>query len=166
MNKAIAGNKIKGWDSATTDQEYYLAITNYLRSLPIKCNDSQGYKGPADPLKWSDQLAQAAKVQSEDMLANNFFDHYGSDGSSPIDRMKNNGFIGTYYGENIAYQKNNGIPYTGYEYLIAFVKWIQSTSGHCSNLMSPNFNYVGMTEAKSVNGSSVTLYWTQDFGKK
>ena len=164
--RAIADGKINGWDGAKNAKDYYLVLTNYLRSLPIKCHDSKGYEGPVKALKWSDRLEEAAKEHSDDMLANNFFDHYGSDGSSPIDRIKDNGFIGRGYGENIAYQKNNGIPYTGYEWLIAFVKWIQSRSGHCSNIMNPDFEYVGMAQSKSENGRKVTLYWTQDFGVK
>ena len=164
--RAIADGKINGWDGAKSEKEYYLALTNYLRSLPIKCNDEHAYEGPVKPLKWSDRLADAAKEHSDDMLNKNYFDHYGSDGSSPVDRIKDNGFVGRGYGENIAYQKNNGIPYTGYEWLVAFVKWIQSRSGHCSNIMNPNFEYVGMAQSKSVSGRKVTLYWTQDFGVK
>lgn len=166
LQSAIANNEIKGWSQSAKPKDLYLALLNYIRSLPIKCNDPQGFKGPSDPLKWDYNLELAAKEHSDDMLQNNYFSHTGSDGSSPVVRIKDNGFTGSSYGENIAYRHSKGFPYTGYEWIIAFAQLIDSKEGHCSNLMSKNFTHVGMYESKAVNGSEVTLYWTQDFGKK
>ncbi len=166
LNKAIKENKVKGWSSAKSNKDYYLAVANYLRSLPIKCNDSRAYSGPAKSLKWNEQLMQAAKEHSDDMLGKNYLSHEGSDGSTPKIRVQNSGFSGSYYAENLAYQKKSGIPYNGNEWLGRFIAWIQSSSGHCSNLMSPYSEFMGMYESKSTKGRNVTLYWTQDFGKK
>ena len=165
VNSDIKEGKVKGWKSAQTNQDRYLALLNYFRSLPIKCNDSSAYRGPQPSVAWNDALEAAAIAHSEDLLEHSQLGHRGSNGSTAEERVKLHGFSGEYVSENVGYKMKDGIAYSGKEWIDLFVGWIESTDGHCSNIMSPEYNVFGMGEAKSVDGNSVTLFWTQDFGK-
>ena len=138
---------------------------NYFRSLPIKCNDVGAYKGQQPSVLWNDELESAAVSHSEYLMEHSELGHRGSNGSTGAQRVREHGFSGEYIGENVGYKMKDGIAYSGKEWIDLFVGWIQSTDGHCSNIMSPEYNVFGMGEAKSVDGNSVTLFWTQDFGK-
>lgn len=54
------------------------------------------------PLALSPQLSAAALAHARDMSAQNRAWHWGSDGSSPIDRARRNGYSGRIIGENIS----------------------------------------------------------------
>jgi hypothetical protein len=55
----------------------------------------------AAPLKQDDRLATAAPAHSQDMAANDLFDHLGSDGSKLGDRIASQGCRWTFYAENV-----------------------------------------------------------------
>ncbi len=166
VNRDIENGKVKEWKSAKTQQDRYLALLNYFRSLPIQCNDARGYKGPIKGnVSWSDALEEAAIAHSEDLLEHSQLGHRGSNGSTAAQRVHEHGFDGEYIGENVGYIMKDGIPYSGKEWISIFVDWINSKDGHCSNIMNKEYNSFGMGEAKSEEGNSVTLFWTQDFGK-
>ena len=162
----IKEGKVKGWSDDSSVQDRYLALLNYFRAKPIKCSDYKGYKGPQPAVSWSDELEAAAIDHSEDLLVHSQLGHRGSNGSTAAQRVKEHGFNGEYIGENVGYKSKSGIAYSGEEWIELFVGWIKSSDGHCSNIMSPEYNRFGMGEAKSVEGSTVTLFWTQDFGKE
>lgn len=61
------------------------------------------------PLSPSPQLEAAALVHARDMSAQNRAWHWGSDGSSPLDRAKRQGYGGTLIGENISETYENEI---------------------------------------------------------
>ena len=54
------------------------------------------------PVKLSSELTAAAKTQSRDMSVQNRPWHFGSDGSSPLDRVRRVGYQGRLIGENIS----------------------------------------------------------------
>lgn len=54
------------------------------------------------PLVNDPSLAQAAMAHSRDMSAQNRAWHFGSDGSSPLDRVKRAGYAGPLVGEDIS----------------------------------------------------------------
>ena len=56
----------------------------------------------APPLTLNPQLSAAALAHSRDMSAQNRAWHWGSDGSSPLDRARRAGYFGTVIGENIS----------------------------------------------------------------
>ena len=56
----------------------------------------------AAPLQLNSQLNAAAATHSRDMAVQNRPWHFGSDGSSPIDRVRRAGYPGTMLGENIS----------------------------------------------------------------
>jgi hypothetical protein len=89
-------------------------------------------------------LEAAAQRHSNDMANNNWFSHYGTDGSSPWDRIREAGYYPMLSGgENIA---------AGYSTVLSVIEgWLKSP-GHCANIMSPYFREIGA--AKAVNLSS------------
>lgn len=56
----------------------------------------------AQPLTLNAQLNAAALTHSRDMAVQNRAWHFGSDGSSPLDRVMRTGYIGIMAGENIS----------------------------------------------------------------
>ncbi|MGR3514679.1 MAG: CAP domain-containing protein [Paracoccaceae bacterium] len=56
----------------------------------------------AAPVKLNSELTAAAKTHARDMSTQNRPWHFGSDGSSPIDRVQRVGYSGRLIGENIS----------------------------------------------------------------
>ena len=56
----------------------------------------------AAPLRLSSELTAAAKTHAQDMSVQNRPWHFGSDGSSPLDRVSRVGYTGRLIGENIS----------------------------------------------------------------
>lgn len=63
----------------------------------------------AAPLTENPMLDAAAKAHARDMAAQNRAWHFGSDGSSPLDRVRRQGFMGHLIGENISETYENDI---------------------------------------------------------
>lgn len=63
----------------------------------------------APALMMNPQLSAAAATHSRDMAAQNRAWHWGSDGSSPLDRARSQGYFGTLVGENISETYENDI---------------------------------------------------------
>lgn len=56
----------------------------------------------ANPLRLNAELNAAAETHSRDMSRQNRPWHFGSDGSSPLDRVQRVGYAGQFIGENIS----------------------------------------------------------------
>ncbi len=63
----------------------------------------------AQPLTLDPALNAAAAAHSRDMAAQNRAWHFGSDGSSPLDRARRAGFSGQLIGENISESYENDV---------------------------------------------------------
>ena len=123
---------------------------------------------PLPPVAWNDQLAQASQGHSQDMAANQFQSHTGSDGSTSGQRMQQAGYANaSSTGEN-AYAYATSVD----EAMEAFlIDWGVAGNGHRNNLLQPGvsagsaYRDVGIGLAQSPSGSSVgPLVVTQDFG--
>lgn len=101
-------------------------------------------------LKVNSQLTSLAERYAQDMINRNYFSHYNPEGQSPFDRMTAAGIQYGYAGENIA------IDYSVAGAESAFM----NSQGHRDNILSANYNQVGIGIAYSSNGS---LYEVQDF---
>ena len=131
-----------------------LAQVNAARAQARNCG-SKAYAA-SKALAWNTKLEAAAKAHNQDMLANNFFDHTGSDGSTPVIRAERTGYAWTAIGENIA---------AGQDTLeVAMRGWLGSP-GHCANIMNPNFTEFGLGALKGNGSSTFDWYWTMDFGR-
>lgn len=130
-----------------------LDLVNHARATPRYCGN-QSFNS-ARPLHWSDALAEASRLHSEDMARYNYFSHSGRDGSGLAQRVDRTSYRYRTSGENIAAGGHLSAE-------DAVARWIKSP-GHCANLMSPAFSDMGA--AYAVNpGSEMGVYWTQVFG--
>lgn len=87
------------------------------------------------PLTLSPALNAAAMAHSRDMSAQNRAWHFGSDGSSPLDRVRRQGYTGGLIGENISETYENEIAALG--------AWMQTRDTR-DVLMDPNAREIGM----------------------
>jgi uncharacterized protein YkwD len=143
------------WPAAATDFEaQVVTLVNQRRAAGATCG-SYGAFAPAGPLTMNPALRCAARKHDKDMIANNFFSHTGTGGTTPWDRIASAGY-GTYKtaGENIAAgQTTPSAVVTG---------WMNSP-GHCKNIMAAGFKEIGVGYA---TGGSYGHYWTQTFAAK
>lgn len=102
------------------------------------------------PLKLGELLTEVARLKSQDMADNDYFDHTSPTYGSPFDMMKQFGIKYTTAGENIA------CGHTSPEVVISC--WMNSP-GHKKNILNPNFGTLGVGYVIK-NG---TKYWTQMF---
>jgi hypothetical protein len=107
-----------------------------------------------NPVSINYELGAAADYHSYDMATNNYFDHYLFDGTDPGTNMRNFGYYGSPYGENIA----AGLE-TGQEVLTAW----QNSPGHNAEMTNPAFTEVGIGRYYG-DASYYGWYWTADFG--
>ena len=134
----------------------FLASVNQARSVTRICGNTP--YGPAPPVSWSDNLAMAAYLHSEDMALNNFFSHTGSDGSSAGQRISRQGYPWRTYGENIA---------VGYPTVASVIQGWLGSEGHCRNLMDPAFTEIGAGYAIGpFGGNPAARYWTFDLADR
>lgn len=109
------------------------------------------------PLARNDNLTTAARAHNADMIANNFFDHTGSNGSTASERACAAGFAPygwgrCYAGENIA---------AGYTTPAAVMAGWMSSGGHRANILNSKYREVGVGHT---TGGSWGNYWTMDLG--
>jgi uncharacterized protein YkwD len=131
-------------------------LTNRRRAEGATCRGTLYPSVP--PVTLDLHLREAARRHSYDMAANNFFSHTGSDGSTPNTRAAQAGYTGGTGGhvwENAA---------AGYSSAQATVdQWMNSTDGHCENIMNGHHRVVGVGYAFS-SSSTWRHYWTLDYG--
>ena len=89
----------------------------------------------AGPLMQNPQLEAAAVAHARDMSAQNRAWHFGSDGSSPLDRVRAAGFSGSLIGENISETYENDIA--------TLNAWMQTRETR-DILMDPRANQLGV----------------------
>ena len=144
-------------DPGVADIRYeFLAAVNQARSVGLVCGSTP--YGPSPPVSWSENLAMAAYLHSEDMVLNNFFSHTGSDGSSAGERISRQGYPWRTYGENIA---------VGYPTVSSVIQGWLGSEGHCRNLMNPAFTEIGAGYAIGpYGGNPAARYWTIDLADR
>ena len=173
----------------SNNEQLLLELTNRARANPTAEAKRYGIalnegllagtisKSPKQPLAFNPFLIDAARIHSQDMLDNDFFDHPGSDGSMPQDRMASSGYFfdptkSRGNGENIAWQGT--YPTTPNQANVTFElhkglfvdKGIEHR-GHRLNILNPSFREVGMGTlsgiftANSQDYNSVMI--TEDF---
>jgi hypothetical protein len=108
-------------------------------------------------LSLSPQLSKAAFDKANHMIANNYWSHYGPDGKSPWDFIRESGYSYAYAGENLARGFTNSSDVTD--------AWMASSS-HRQNMLSSNYSDVGFAiVAGRLNGEETVLV-VEEFGAK
>jgi uncharacterized protein YkwD len=109
-------------------------------------------------LNWNDNVADVARVHSENMANNKFFSHTGVDGKRVSDRANSMGVKRwRSLGENIAYNRGFKSPLES-----AVQSWMNS-SGHRDNILKSDWQESGIGVTVTADG---TYYFTQVFLKK
>ena len=100
------------------------------------------------PLTISAELCKKARIKSQDMAQNRYFDHNSPTYGSPFDMMRSLGITYRSAGENIA---------MGYATAQAVMQGWMNSEGHRANILNASFTTIGVGYV--ANGS----YWTQWF---
>jgi uncharacterized protein YkwD len=108
------------------------------------------------PLQSDSRLQAAATGHSQDMAAQNYFDHTSLDSRTPGMRISQAGYSWSTYGENIA---------AGYSTPAAVMAGWMNSAGHRANILSSAFCDLGVGYAYAAE-STYGAYWTQNFGRQ
>jgi uncharacterized protein YkwD len=103
------------------------------------------------PVRNDERLRAAARAHSVDMATNNFVNHTGSDGSSPLDRMQRAG-----YGQGLSEDIARG----GQRSQDVVRSWMHDKQDR-ANILDCDARAVGVGLAYRGR----TAYWTQNFGR-
>lgn len=98
------------------------------------------------PLTLSEELCAGARVKSEDMRSNGYFDHTSPTYGSPFDLMHRLDITYSAAAENIA---------MGYDTAEAVVAGWMASPSHRANILSDNYTHIGVGRSGD--------YWTQWF---
>jgi uncharacterized protein YkwD len=148
---AFARDAVVARDSTATINTRVVALVNDARRHGRRCGSDWFDAAPS--LSVSRKLNEAAAGHARDMARKKFFEHRGSDGSQPRDRVLLAGYQSRLTGENIAYG-----PESAEE---AVAGWLASP-GHCANIMDARFQDIGVgVDTGRKHGQ---IYWVQDFG--
>ena len=109
-------------------------------------------------LVWHDGVANAARAHSQDMSANNFLSHTGSDGSSLRDRFN------TIYTGNTTWQSLGENVARGQRTPYQVVRSWMNSPGHRANILNKDFYYLGVGFSHTTN-CQFQYYWTQKFAR-
>jgi len=148
---ASAGDAVVAQESTVDVRARVVELVNAARSKSRKCGSERFAAAP--PLSVSRQLNDAAASHARDMARKNYFDHQGSDGSQPRDRVLRAGYQSRLTGENIALGPESA------EEVVA--GWLASP-GHCANIMDSRFQHIGV--GMTTGRGRGQIYWVQDFG--
>jgi len=148
---ASAADAVVGKSSSARIRSRVVALVNEARGHSRRCGSERFAAAP--PLRISSTLTDAAEAHAGDMKRRQFFEHRGSDGSQPKDRVQRAGYRHRLTGENIALGPQSA------EEVVA--GWLDSP-GHCANIMEPRFQDIGVGLA--VGRKRGQTYWVQEFG--
>ena len=129
-----------------------LHVVNEARAAGRRCGGKNF--APAAPLTLDARLGAAALAHSSDMAAHNLFEHRGSDGSTPAERLVRAGYRDYQLaGENIAAGAMSPREVTE--------GWLASPA-HCENIMDSRFTVMGVAFVENLKTDSL-VFWSQEF---
>ena len=101
----------------------------------------------------SEELSIVAREHSKDMYDQDRAWHFGSDGSSPFERVARSGFSGQLVGENISESFESDLD--------TLDAWMQSSETR-SIILSQQAGFMGISWYQAEDGK---IWWTQIFAK-
>jgi uncharacterized protein YkwD len=119
------------------------------------------------PLTVNGKLGRAAQGHSEDMIAQDYFSHYGPAGDTPAGRMRAAGYI---YSSNIGYEVGENIAWGTMSLATpkSIVEAWMHSPGHRENILDARYRETGMGVVAAVprsdSGGQPGATYTQDFG--
>lgn len=114
------------------------------------------------PLVVSKSLQAAAQSYAQAMAQQNFFGHFGKDGSTLLGRLRRAGFEGRHMGENLA---------AGMDDPQDLVRGWMASPGHRKHILNCRYTQTGIALAEDPQDQPLrghryafTWYWVQEFG--
>ena len=117
------------------------------------------------PLQLERRLNTSSEDHSAWILATDVFSHIGEGGSSATERMADAGFVfaGSWAsGENIALQSERGSPGISDDVVDLHVA-LMNSPGHRANILSPDFDYIGIGIEYGIFNGYQSVVVTQNF---
>ncbi len=120
------------------------------------------------PLTFNSRLNKAARLHSQDMATNEYFEHISLNGDNPFKRIKAQSYSYKRAGENIAYRSSTGkldkaetsIKMHGDLFIDARV----AGRGHRVTILTPDYKEIGIGMASGVRKQVYNTYYiTDDF---
>ncbi len=116
----------------------------------VQLVNSERSKAGAPALKANADLANMARVKSQDMINNGYFSHNSPTYGSPFDMMNTFGISFRTAGENIAMNQSVEAAHAS----------LMNSDGHRANILNPAFTQIGIGIVSDGHGN---LYITQEF---
>ena len=135
-------------EGALDDRDYSKARLDTSEAVKL-INDYRAENG-LKPLKLDPLLTAAAKAHSRDLAKHDRISHYGSNGSSPWDRVAAAGYKARLAAENIG---------TGQASLSEVMKGWKASEGHNKNLLLADAENMGIALVQDQNTEFKT-FWT------
>ena len=173
INRARANPTAEGVRlAATTDANVRAAYLTFGVNLTLMQAQLAAIL-PQPPLSMNATLTSIARAHSQDMLANGFQGHNGSNGSSTQSRIIGSGYTanaGYFFGENV-FAHASSVPYGHASFEVdwggtAATGGMQASPGHRENNHSANFREVGIGVVLGSNQGFGPQLVTQDFGSR
>ncbi|KZO00318.1 S-layer homology domain-containing protein [Bacillus badius] len=159
ISNILKHNEASGQDQKLTDPQppAKQPVTDHQADISqqiLQLVNQERAKAGLGALRYADDVAKVARLKSEDMAKNNYFDHTSPTYGSPFKMMDRFGIHYTFAGENIA---------AGYSTAEAVMKGWMNSPGHRANILSPDYAEMGIGIAK---GGDYGIYYTQMFVKR
>lgn len=129
------------WDNVTKTAIMKENTNNFDKEIRkieeevIKLVNEERAKANLQPLQLDEELMKCAKLKSEDMVKNNYFEHTSPTYGTVGDMMKQYNIKYSIVGENIA---------DGYLDAKSVVDGWMNSKAHKDNILSPKFKYIGV----------------------
>lgn len=118
--------------------------------------NNERVKNSLPALTYNDELAKAAYLKAQDMFTQNYWAHYGPNGTTPWDFISKAGYKYEYAGENLA---KNFLFSQG-----VLDGWMNSTT-HKKNILRKDYSEVGFAVVNGTLNNEPTTLVVQMFGK-
>ena len=141
-------NKPSTPDNETSKPDTNVSTQTQFENRVLELVNVERQKAGLNALQMDESVRNVARLKSEDMRVNKYFDHTSPTYGSPFDMLKKFGVSYKSAGENIA---------QGYSTPEAVVNGWMNSSGHRANILNASFTHMGV--GYDANGH----YWTQMF---
>ena len=128
------------------------ATTPTVQQQVVQLVNAQRAKVGCPALVTDARLSRAAQAHSADMAKRRYFSHTTPEGRTFVQRIRAQGYTGSWLGENIAAGQTSAKA--------VMDAWMKSP-GHRANILNCHYKAIGVGYAI---GGPYRYYWTQDFG--
>lgn len=135
-----------------------MAAATSVERRAFEMVNQQRIANGAQPFVWDAQLTSMARIHSQNMATQNFFNHVGPDGQDMVARAHACEIYGwRTLGENIAYNQGLEDPAA-----FAVERWMHSTK-HRTNILNNQFSRSGLGVVRTADGR---IFFTQVFAAR